>query len=287
MEVAVVKKLTEYNKIFFSLPMLLSGICLGYFTFPEKCLFSFSWMGILPAFIFARISGMAFNQLIDNKIDALNPRTSKRAIPLKLATPLQVGLLAALSLLGFILSCAVINKSCFFLSLFIAFLLVFYSFTKRFTFCSHFILGLIHLFCPLMAAQAVTSSFCPLALLLGIGAFCLISGNDIIYSMQDLAFDKKHLLYSIPASFGPSKGIVSVFFLHFCTCLCLCLLGINMHSLALASILPLTAFGILLFLDLKCYQIIKKGSLLGAHFFWSNTITSFLILFFILSRLIL
>lgn len=278
MQIATFNRLTKFTESFFGLPFLFSGLYLGWPANIE--LYKLVW--VLPAFFCARISGMAFNQLIDRKIDAKNPRTKTRVLPANEANIKQAMLVALTTLFGFILSSAFINQLCFLFSFPIAFLIVFYSFTKRFTFLSHFFLGMIHLFCPFMAAMAVSNAFSLEALLLGFAAFCLIAGNDMIYGMQDLEFDRGHLLHSIPVKYGLRKSMFLVRGIHLCTCLLFASIGICIHSYLVAFVLPLLAGLFFIVCHKKCYQEIKKGCSLGTHFFWSNTSISILALVMIL-----
>lgn len=102
----------------------------------------------------------------------------------------------------FIAICAAINHLVLLLSLPAALLIWGYAYTKRFTSSCHLILGVVQALGPIMACAAVSETVHLPALCLGIAAFATISGSDILYAQQDLAFDRAHGLYSLPARLG-------------------------------------------------------------------------------------
>ncbi|MCB1181182.1 MAG: putative 4-hydroxybenzoate polyprenyltransferase [Chlamydiia bacterium] len=271
-------QLTAFKQIIFGLPLMISGVLLGIYSHPEAVEFNFK-RGVLIflAFLFARSSGMTFNQLIDRKIDEKNLRTQNRLIPSGGLSPRNAALVAWTTLIAFILCCQMLGKTCFFLSFFAAFLLIFYSFTKRFTSLCHFVLGCVHLLSPLMAAAACTHHLSFPAFVLGIASFCLISGNDIIYAIQDVTFDKGHLLHSIPVRIGEAESIKLATILHVATCLLLGCLGLSISSVFLTLSLPLLT-GFILWSTRKF--LFKKD--VFHFFFWSNALVSSIILLLIL-----
>ncbi len=202
-------RLTQLSQTLFGLPFLLAGALLP-ITLGGP-FFSYKWLLILPAFLLARISGMAFNQLIDRDIDRDNPRTTDRVLPRGEANPNEVLLLAWGALIGFLVICYQINLLCLFLAPFVAALLVVYSFMKRVTAMCHFALGLIHFLSPVMASAALTGRVLPASICLGLVAFFIIAAGDILYAMQDYEFDRKRGLFSLPALVGldQSKKIAS------------------------------------------------------------------------------
>src|ERR1700722_6082499 len=115
MELTTFTRLTKLKESFFGLPMVVSGVYLASLSSSFESPFHLRLLAVFPAFFFARFGGMALNQLIDRKIDAKNPRTKDRVLPTNKATPKQVSWIVCGTLLGFVLSCALINTTCFLL----------------------------------------------------------------------------------------------------------------------------------------------------------------------------
>ena len=276
-EFACFNRLTKLKESLFGLPIVLAGSYLGWASCVEN---PFSWrlLAIIPAFFGARVSGMAFNQLIDRTIDAKNPRTQERVLPSGEVDPQKVKWIAISSLLVCVASCAILNWLCFGFSLLASFLLILYSYTKRFTASCHLVLGLIHLLAPCMAFIALTGVLSLPPLLLGMSACCLIMGNDIFYAMQDLAFDKAHHLHSLPAKWGISLSACIAFSLHLLSCIGFVFLGLLLESFWVAILLPLVSASLFLIFDTLSYRTIRQRKLLGATFFYSNFCISMLLL---------
>ena len=150
---------------------------------------------------------MAFNRWLDAHFDALNPRTAIREIP--------AGIISKNSALWFVIGCSVlfvvcsgfINPLCLSLSPVALFVVLFYSYTKRFTALCHLVLGLGLSLAPIGAYLAVTGSFAWLPVLFSFAVVFWVSGFDVIYALQDEGFDKQHQLHSMPASFGVVKAL--------------------------------------------------------------------------------
>lgn len=238
------KDLTRLEQTLFGLPFILAGVLL---PFNEGASLSLKLFWVLPAFLSARISGMAFNQLIDCRIDAANPRTKNRVIPSGKAAPKEARLVAWGALFFFLGSCSQINSFCFTLSFFIAFLLFIYSYMKRIHASCHLVLGVIHFFGPVMASAAICGMLSKSSLCLGAAAFFSICGNDIAYAIQDCEFDKANALHSIPSRLGTKKAMIIAIGLHF-SCL------IAFASLGVVAKLPLVYYLILPFLGAVFYR---------------------------------
>ncbi|MCP5470170.1 MAG: UbiA family prenyltransferase [Chlamydiales bacterium] len=224
------KELTKLEFSLFALPFVLTGALIPFakfdFFFNFRVIEALRFLWIVPAFMAARLSGMAFNQLIDCKIDAKNARTKERPIPSGRATPQQAGMIAWGCLFAFVLMCAFINKSCFYLGLIAAFLIVLYSYMKRIHMVCHFVLGSIHFLGPVMAAAVLTGGVEKTAVLLGLMSGLSISATDIAWAIQDVSFDVKEKLHSIPARLGAERSLwvargahlfVVLFFYLLCT----------------------------------------------------------------------
>ncbi|MCH9610781.1 MAG: 4-hydroxybenzoate polyprenyltransferase, mitochondrial [Chlamydiales bacterium] len=208
---ATFKELTRLELSLFGLPYVIGGALLPLASFHFFASFQGSYclrfLWLLPAFLAARTAGMAFNQMIDAKIDAKNARTQDRPIPSGRATIEQTGQLAWTALFAFVIICAFINQACLILSFIAAPLIVLYSYMKRIHMSCHFVLGAIHLLGPVMAAALLSNSFCLPAFYLGLIACFSIAANDITYAIQDHQFDIHERLHSIPAKLGVDNAL--------------------------------------------------------------------------------
>jgi 4-hydroxybenzoate polyprenyltransferase len=184
---------------------------------------------VILCMIFARSAAMAFNRYLDRSFDAQNPRTAIREIP--------AGILKANSVLWFTIICSVlfvvctwfINRICFFLSPIALFVILFYSYTKRFTPLCHLVLGLGLSLAPIGAYLAVTGEFALLPILFSFAVIFWVSGFDIIYALQDEEFDKSKQLNSIPAWLGKAKGLRVSEILHVLSAACVITAGLVGH----------------------------------------------------------
>ncbi len=165
------------------------------------------WIWVTIALFAARTAGMAFNRVLDEEYDRRNPRTSKRLLPSGEVTRGSVWALGIGSSVLLVVSAFFLNSLCFYLS-FVAVLLLFsYSLLKRFSSTSHFYLGLVEAAAPVGGYIAVSGEFDPALLVPGFAIMFWIAGLDIIYSIQDMDFDLREGLFSIPARFGRSRAI--------------------------------------------------------------------------------
>lgn len=210
MKAKALSKLLMIEQSLFSLPFALSGALLAFASPLYAQSFShdpFIWVWIILAVLTARIAGMSFNRIIDRKIDIQNPRTQNRPSvngEIQVQTMKKIAFLSSI----FLIYCAYrINTICLFFSPLVLFLLWSYSYTKRFTPLCHFVLGLIQLAAPFFAWVSIMESMHIAPLIFGLAVFCLFSSMDILYAIQDLKFDRKMGLYSIPAKFGIQGSI--------------------------------------------------------------------------------
>jgi 4-hydroxybenzoate polyprenyltransferase len=180
---------------------------------------------VLLCMVSARSAAMAFNRYLDRHFDARNPRTAIREIP--------AGIIHANSALWFTIgSCIVfvtatwfINEICFFLSPVALFVILFYSYTKRFTALCHLVLGLGLSLAPIGAYLAVTGAFAVLPILFSFTVLFWVSGFDIIFALQDEAFDRSQGLHSIPAALGTAKALRVSQLLHVLSAACVIAAG--------------------------------------------------------------
>ena len=161
---------------------------------------------VLLCMVFARNAAMGFNRFLDREFDKMNPRTAVREIPAGVLNPKSVLFFVIINSILFIVATWFINSLCFYLSPVALFVILFYSYTKRFTPLCHFVLSLGLAIAPVGAYLAVAGNFNWLPILLGLVVFFWVSGFDIIYALQDEEFDKETRLKSIPALVGKANG---------------------------------------------------------------------------------
>jgi 4-hydroxybenzoate polyprenyltransferase len=145
---------------------------------------------------------MGFNRLVDRRIDAANPRTASRALPAGLVSPAWVATFVAVSSAVLVLAAWMLNPLAFYLSPLALGILFLYSYTKRFTWASHLMLGLALAGAPLGAWIAVRGDIRVPPVLIGVCVLLWVAGFDVLYALQDVDFDRRTGLFSIPARFG-------------------------------------------------------------------------------------
>src|SRR6187399_1536856 len=211
--------LIKFAHTIFALPFALLSFFLG-FKF-EPSVFNWKLLGlIILCMIFARSAAMAFNRYVDRSIDARNARTVLREIPSGIIRPSSAIMFVLLNSLAFIFCTYWINSLCFYLSPVALLVILGYSYTKRFTWLCHFILGMGLGLAPIGAFIAVTGKFHTLPVLYGIMVMLWVSGFDIIYALQDEEFDRNNSLQSIPGRFGKKTANQISIGLHLaCACL--------------------------------------------------------------------
>jgi 4-hydroxybenzoate polyprenyltransferase len=214
--------LVKFEHTIFALPFAYLGGILAYRgIFP---LYTFVFLTL--AMVGARTAGMALNRLLDRKIDAKNPRTANRALPKGLISVWQVWLLVFASLALFFFSAYKLNLLCLILSPIAIILLISYSCLKRLTYLTHLGIGLVLACAPIGGFLAIKGSVAILPIILGIGVCFWVAGFDIIYATQDLEFDQKEGIHSIPVSFGIRNALVISRLFHLITVSSFILTGI-------------------------------------------------------------
>ena len=205
----------------FALPFAMIGFFLG-----VTAVNAFSWsllVLVLLCMVFARNSAMAFNRYLDRHIDAKNPRTQMRDIPSGKVSAHEALIFVIINCLLFIITTAFINHLCLILAPVALFVVLFYSYTKRFTALCHLVLGLGLSLAPIGAYIAVTGQFCIVPLLYSFAVLFWVSGFDIIYALQDEDFDRDQKLHSIPAALGVKNALKLSVILHVFSALCVIL----------------------------------------------------------------
>ncbi|QJD82418.1 UbiA-like polyprenyltransferase [Cohnella herbarum] len=200
-------EMIKFEHTLFALPFAFVGAILGAVTV-EKRLPEWSECGwILLAMVGARTAAMGLNRVIDKSIDARNPRTAMRAIPAGLLKSKDVLIYIVISLVLLFWAASQLNSLAVKLLPLSVFFLVFYSYTKRFTWACHLILGLTIGLAPLGGWIAVTGSVSWTAIILYITVALWTAGFDTIYACQDMEFDREEGLHSIPARFGIARAL--------------------------------------------------------------------------------
>ena len=194
-------RFTKIEHTIFSLPLIFSGAYLG----AGRHLPALATLALLIlAATGGRVLGMSMNRILDRKIDALNARTRQRELPSGSLALHHAWLIAASGLAIYLGACALLGWRILALSPVPAFFLLGYSLLKRFTCFCHYGIGLVLGMAPLAAHVAVRGDVTvglDIVLLSGF-VFCWMSGYDIIYALQDEAFDRNHGVHSIPGRFG-------------------------------------------------------------------------------------
>lgn len=206
-KVGVFLQMIKFEHTVFALPFAFMGALLGSVVMFGQ-LPSWSQIGwIIIAMFGARSAAMGLNRLIDRISDAKNPRTAGRAIPAGLLKVGEVSVFIAISFFLLFWAAFKLNPLSAQLLPIAVFLLVFYSFTKRFTWACHLILGLTIALAPLGGWVAVTGNVDWTAMIFYFTIVFWTAGFDIIYSCQDVDFDVKEGLYSIPVRFGVARAL--------------------------------------------------------------------------------
>ncbi len=236
--------LIRFSHTIFAMPFALLGTAIAYSHTPEK--FSFEKLiYIILCMFFARTAAMAFNRYLDKDIDKLNPRTKNREIPSNKVKPIEALILTILSSILFSVFSYLLNPLCFYLSPIALMVILGYSYTKRFTWLCHLILGLGLALAPIGSYIAITDTIHPIIIIIGVSVLFWVSGFDIIYALQDEEFDKAHQLYSIPAFLGKKKSIYLARLLHFLSSALLLWIYIQ-YSLGIIYLIGWLVFSVLL-----------------------------------------
>jgi len=202
-------RMVKFSHSLFALPFALSGAALAA---AEVGITGRQLFWIVVAMIGARNAGMGFNRLVDHDYDTENPRTANRELPLgRLGRPAVWAFTIVLTALFAVASYAL---GVIWLAP-IALLVVFgYSYTKRFTWASHLVLGAALGLAPLAAYVVIRGQASLAAWLLAIAVLTWVAGFDVVYACQDVEFDRQAGLFSIPARFGVGGALVIARVLH-------------------------------------------------------------------------
>lgn len=270
--------LIKFSHTIFALPFAL----LGFFLATQKMGEGISWRVfflVLLCMIFARSAAMAFNRYLDRDIDEKNPRTVVREIPAGVISPKAALFFVILNAVLFVVTTWFINPLCFYLSPVALLVILGYSYTKRFTFLCHFVLGLGLALAPIGAYLAVGGGFDLIPILFSVAVLLWVSGFDIIYALQDIDFDKSLSLNSIPVQLGRVGALRLSTILHV-ICASVMVFASYQVSLIYPSASWLTWAATALFVGLLFYQhtLVKPNDLsrVNLAFFTTNGVASVL-----------
>lgn len=225
-------RLVAFRHSVFALPFALQGAWLAARGVPSLRALAL----IVVCAVSARTSAMAFNRLVDARLDAANPRTRERELP---AGKLRRGAVGALVLASgalFVVCAAALNPLCGKLAPAVLAVLLFYSLTKRFTWTAHLFLGLSLGLAPLgawLAVRGVVDGDALQVVWLAAGVLFWVAGFDLIYACQDSEFDRAAGLHSVPARFGRPAALLAA---RVCHALTVALLLLTWHTAGLGWI---------------------------------------------------
>ncbi len=267
--------LIKFSHTIFALPFAVVGYILAVI---DSGIFSWRTFSlVLLCMVFARTAAMAFNRYLDRDIDRRNERTASREIPAGVISPVSALLFIGLNALLFVATTYFINLLCFYLSPVALLVILGYSYTKRFTFLCHFVLGLGLALAPIGAYLAGAAAFAFLPILFGIIVLTWVSGFDIIYALQDEQFDRSLHLQSVPVRLGRGGALRFSVVLHLVCAACL-LLAAYLMLAYYAQFGWLLGVATLLFLGLLFYQhtLVSEHDLsrINLAFFTTNGIAS-------------
>lgn len=224
----MIKKIKTYGELvmfshtLFSLPFALIALFIASNGLPRPELFF--W--IMVCLFAGRNGANALNRYVDQKYDAMNPRTASRHMPKGIVKSREVLIITALCYALFVFAAYQINMLCFYLSPIALGLFTLYSYTKRFTWLCHLVLGITCAGAPVGAWIAVTGGIDLIPIVLGAVVMLWVSGFDIVYGTQDIDFDRSVGLFSIPARFGLSGALTIARVFHLMMWLLLIVVGI-------------------------------------------------------------
>ncbi len=202
--IRITLEMIKIEHTLFALPFAFLGAVLAARRIPNA--WTIVWITV--AMFGARSTAMAFNRIADKDYDARNPRTKMRAIPADILSVGFVWMFTLISAAIFLTAAAMLNRLSLLLSPIALASIVLYSYTKRWTLLSHLILGWCLAIAPTGAWIAVRGTIeSPIPLLLSLVVMLWTAGFDVLYACQDVEFDRREGLYSIPARYGIARSL--------------------------------------------------------------------------------
>ncbi|MFL5302847.1 MAG: 4-hydroxybenzoate octaprenyltransferase [Anaeromyxobacteraceae bacterium] len=211
MSVAALSRMVKFEHALFALPFAASAVVL---VASEARLDPARLALIVLAVVAARTAAMAMNRVADRAFDAKNPRTARRELVTGEVSPRAAWALLLGSAAAFVAAAALIAPVCGALALPVLANLLGYSYAKRFTWAVHLWLGVAQALGPIGVAVALTGRAPAAAIVLGVGVGAWVAGFDVLYSLQDMEFDRGARLHSIPARFGVRGALAWARALH-------------------------------------------------------------------------
>lgn len=281
--------LVKFSHTIFAMPFALIGFVLGLrYHFVHQTTVDqvgLKFILVLVCMVTARSTAMAFNRYLDRHFDKLNPRTAIREIPAGIIKAEKALVFIGINMAIFIIATYFINAICFYLSPVALFVILFYSYTKRFTYLCHLVLGIGLSLAPIGAYLAVTGSFDILPLLFSFAVIFWVSGFDIIYALQDIDFDQSQSLYSIPSRWGLKQSLSISRVLHVLSA------SFVIAAYFVGGFHFLYLFGLLIFIGMLIYQqsIVKPHDLskVNLAFMTANGIASIVFSVFVIGAMLI
>jgi 4-hydroxybenzoate polyprenyltransferase len=275
---ALTLEMIKFEHSVFALPFALTGAMLAWREtgFPtERLSWKLAW--IVVAMVAARSAAMAFNRVLDADIDARNPRTATRHLPAGLLSRGFAWGFILISSLVFLGAAGALNPLCLLLSPVALGVVLFYSWTKRFTALSHLVLGFALGIAPAAAWIAMTGTLDGRILWLTAAVTLWTAGFDVIYSCQDFDFDRTAGLFSIPRKLGIRRALVVSRAMHAGMISCLAMLALAMGS----GWLGWVAIGVVALMLVYEHRLVRHDdfSKVNAAFFTMNGFVS--VVFFV------
>lgn len=218
----IIAEMIKIEHTIFALPFACMGAFLAAGGLPS--LWTCFW--IVVAMVGGRSAAMAFNRLADAEIDGRNPRTSNRALPMGLLRKGEVALFTLVSAALLLVAAWMLNPLSFILAWPVLLILLGYSYTKRYTWLAHFVLGFCLGMTPLAGWVAVKGTIELVPVLFSLGVLFWTAGFDVIYACQDHEVDRREGLFSIPVRFGIRGALAISAILHVVTAAFFCSAGI-------------------------------------------------------------
>ena len=278
---AVTLEMIKWEHSIFALPFALTASVLAAGAWPQTRVLG--W--IIVCMVAARSAAMAFNRLIDARLDAANPRTAMRAIPAGALTSGFVAGFVVVASLVFFVGAAMLNRLTLLLAPVALGVVLVYSYMKRITRWSHLVLGLALGIAPSAAWIAVRGSLDARIIVLTLAVLLWVGGFDVLYACQDYEHDREAGLNSVPQAFGVKGAfrIARVMHLAMLAMLCWLVVLFGLGKIAIAGV------AVVALLLLYEHMIISPGDLrrMNAAFFTLNGVISVVFFFFIAADVLL
>ncbi|WP_147804795.1 UbiA-like polyprenyltransferase [Alkalicoccus halolimnae] len=284
-KIKIILEMIKFEHTVFALPFAFLGAVLGSMLINGGWPPLIDWLWITLAMVGARSAAMSLNRVIDAKIDKENPRTAERAIPAGLLSVSETILFIVVSFFVLILAAYQLNMLAVYLLPIAVFFLVFYSYTKRFTWACHLFLGITIGLAPLGGWVAATGTLTWEAMVLFAAVALWTAGFDVIYATQDAEYDKDVKLHSIPSRFGIARALTFARVFHIISFTAMLVL-ILITPLGWIYLTGTIAVGVIMVYE---HSLVSPNDLskVSVAFFTMNGIISILMLVFTIGDLLI